>query len=323
MNQSYRMFLLAVEEMNFTKAAARAFVSQQCLSDHVKRLEGKLQSKLFERSPKLKLTVAGELLYQSIKRIDAIEKDVTNRLQELNDGHIGNIRFGINATRAKIFLPNLLDAFHKLYPKVTISVVLDDTVNLSNMLRENKLDFFLGVDCTPSELFQFIPINREPMYLIATAQFLKTWSSKPAPGAALKSGDSINIKDYPNMPLTGNRGISTANSLVFQFLALQHIIPNQIFSISDYDTQISLCGRHMVAAFCSLFTLDLVINYNTGKAPEDSILIVNVEGLNETLRVDMVKSSEMILPQYMNGFIHLAKTQMYNYGEKITNYIAR
>lgn len=39
MNNGFKMFLLAAEELNFSRAAHRAFVTQQCLSDHIKRLE--------------------------------------------------------------------------------------------------------------------------------------------------------------------------------------------------------------------------------------------------------------------------------------------
>lgn len=31
----YEMFLLAAEELNFSRAAERAFVTPQCLSDHI------------------------------------------------------------------------------------------------------------------------------------------------------------------------------------------------------------------------------------------------------------------------------------------------
>ena len=63
MTTNQQMFLYAVEEMNFTRAAERAFVTQQCLSDHIRRLEKNYNVKLFDRTPKLKLTKAGEILY--------------------------------------------------------------------------------------------------------------------------------------------------------------------------------------------------------------------------------------------------------------------
>ena len=58
------MFILAVEEMNFTKAAHRSHVTQQCLSCHIKKLEDHYHTRLFERRPKLRLTTAGKSLYQ-------------------------------------------------------------------------------------------------------------------------------------------------------------------------------------------------------------------------------------------------------------------
>lgn len=69
MTVNQQMFLCAVEEMNFTKAAKRAYVTQQCLSDHIRRLEESYGVKLFHRTPKLALTQAGELLYQALCQI--------------------------------------------------------------------------------------------------------------------------------------------------------------------------------------------------------------------------------------------------------------
>ena len=40
MTNSEKLFLILAEELNFRRAAARAFLSQQGLSDHIRRLEG-------------------------------------------------------------------------------------------------------------------------------------------------------------------------------------------------------------------------------------------------------------------------------------------
>lgn len=39
MTTNQLMFMYAVEEMSFSKAAQKAFVTQQCLSNHIHRLE--------------------------------------------------------------------------------------------------------------------------------------------------------------------------------------------------------------------------------------------------------------------------------------------
>lgn len=60
MTTNQLMFMYAVEEMSFSKAAQKAFVTQQCLSNHIHRLEVSCGVKLFERTPHLQLTEAGK-----------------------------------------------------------------------------------------------------------------------------------------------------------------------------------------------------------------------------------------------------------------------
>ena len=39
MKQSFKIFMTVAEELSIVKAAKRSFVTQQCVSDHIKRLE--------------------------------------------------------------------------------------------------------------------------------------------------------------------------------------------------------------------------------------------------------------------------------------------
>jgi len=320
MKNTYKMFLLAVEEMNFTKAAERAFVTQQCLSSNIKRLEEDTHTQLFERAPKLKLTAAGKALYETVRQMELIEYNLDNQLKEIKDGTVGKLTFGINATRARIFLPSLFDQYQKLYPKVEVAVLLGDTEDFMQLLLEKKLDLFLGVSCRPEKLFEFLPINEEPMYLIATNSFLHKCYTGSSQWQELRNGQTIDIHDFSHMPITGNRGISTASQLVHRFLDAQHIIPTKHFFVSDYDTQISMCGRNLTATFCSMFVVDRIIDYNKFRHDREPLLILKVKGMNETLQVDIVKPKQLYVPAYMEAFIQLVIKQVKNYGEKINAY---
>ncbi|ONI67183.1 LysR family transcriptional regulator [Kribbella sp. ALI-6-A] len=56
-----RYFLVMAEELHFTAAARRLYVSQPALSNQIRRLEAQLGAQLFERSPRgVTLTAAGE-----------------------------------------------------------------------------------------------------------------------------------------------------------------------------------------------------------------------------------------------------------------------
>ena len=52
-------FLVAAEELSFTKAARRLFISQQSLSSHIANMEKELDIALFHRTSPLTLTYAG------------------------------------------------------------------------------------------------------------------------------------------------------------------------------------------------------------------------------------------------------------------------
>ena len=57
--RSLEYFLAAAEELNFTRAAERLFITQQALSSHIKRLEEEYSVTLFQRKPALHLTLEG------------------------------------------------------------------------------------------------------------------------------------------------------------------------------------------------------------------------------------------------------------------------
>ena len=55
-------FLVAAEELNFTRAARKLYISQQSLSNHISNLEKEFDVILFNRTSPLTLTYAGRAL---------------------------------------------------------------------------------------------------------------------------------------------------------------------------------------------------------------------------------------------------------------------
>ena len=105
MNTSQKMFILAAQEMNFSRAAEKAFVTPQCLSDHIKRLEEHYRVQLFVRRPHLQLTPEGQAMLRCFLRIQALEDSMKNELADISGGVRGTIRLGVPATRGAILIP--------------------------------------------------------------------------------------------------------------------------------------------------------------------------------------------------------------------------
>ena len=62
-------FLVAAEELNFTKAAKKLFISQQSLSNHISNMEKEFDVILFNRTTPLTLTYAGQALKAKARRL--------------------------------------------------------------------------------------------------------------------------------------------------------------------------------------------------------------------------------------------------------------
>lgn len=304
MQTSHEMFLLAAEETSFTKAANKAYITQQCLSSHIKRLEDYYGVSLFNRMPKLTLTPAGELLLQSLRQIEVIEKGIKNELINTKEGKQGSLTLGINATRARILLPDVFCDYHEKFPHVRLSVVLDDARQLLPLLLNGKIDMFVGVNCPSHELLARKLLKNERIYMIATSRLLARYGNLPDDGKS-PGGHSIKLGDYPGLPFVGNNSNSTFNQLIERYLSNWNVQLNMIFFISDYETQLQFCARHLAAAFCPEIVLEKVAAFNHGREASEQIQVFCLDDLNDFLKIELVTHAQAHQPLYMREFIAL------------------
>ncbi len=298
MTTNQQMFLYAVEEMNFTRAAERAFVTQQCLSDHIRRLEKTYNVKLFDRAPRLKLTKAGEILYASLMEIQKIENHVEQTISENSRDVSGNISFGLHVERTHLIFPELFSAYHREYPNVKVSLISDQTPRLMSLLENGQLDMMLGLDVPPQEGYAKEKVLDEPAYLFATEKFLKRYIPE------WQSGQTwISPGDLSRIPLSCTSYTCALTRHMGQFLTEQNVVVHYICEIGDYQTQLMLCRRHEVAFFCPesfLIERDFI---ESQKGPEDErVRALRVRGMKSRIRVEMVYSSHHYLPGYAVAF---------------------
>jgi LysR family hydrogen peroxide-inducible transcriptional activator len=103
-----RYFLAVAETGNFTKAAARSFISQPSLSQQILNLEEEFGQKLFHRmGRKAVLTEAGKTLVEGARRIQI---DVDQTLQDLKENAVLGPKVSVGAllTVAPFFFPAVL-----------------------------------------------------------------------------------------------------------------------------------------------------------------------------------------------------------------------
>ena len=79
-----KYFLAVAEELNFTKASEKLFISQPPLSRQIIELEEEIQARLFNRNnKKVELTEAGKYLEKEVKALFQNLERITSKTKKL------------------------------------------------------------------------------------------------------------------------------------------------------------------------------------------------------------------------------------------------
>lgn len=317
MNAAYKMFLYAVEEMNFTKAASRAFVTQQCLSSNIKHLEEELSVILFNRHPKLSLTPAGKILYETVRKMNLLEINMENRLRLIREESSGTVTLGINSSRCRNLIRYFYRPYRELYPDVKVDIVLEDNIVSEMKLLKGELDLFLGVNYKGHECVSTEKVTSDCIVLVTTNRLLHVWYHGEGDFHPLKNGETLDLRQYPGLPIVGNRKASSFYKVCEDFMRRYNIVTSQDLFISDYESQFVLCAQSVVAALCPQSMLGGVRHLGSYDEGADAIIVVYIKDLDEQVDLSIVRPEGVYIPQYLTDFIDIFKEAV-----KAVNYVS-
>src|SRR3954447_21881803 len=114
-----RAFVAVAEELNFTRAAERLFMTQQALSSQIQQLESRVMVKLFERTTRrVTLTEAGEqLLPHAVATLAALDGGV-RVLEAARQAGRATLRVGLSGTAMVPAAGETMRRFARLHPEV-------------------------------------------------------------------------------------------------------------------------------------------------------------------------------------------------------------
>lgn len=139
-----KVFLTVAESLNFSKAAAELFISQPAVTKHIKELESKLNSSLFDRKGnKVYLTKAGKLTYGYLKEIAQQYAELEFELGRMNDTFKGKLRIGASSTIAQYLIPKVIASFHKRYPQIELFLYNGNSYEMEKKLLDNEIEIAL------------------------------------------------------------------------------------------------------------------------------------------------------------------------------------
>ncbi|MXM68591.1 LysR family transcriptional regulator [Streptomyces sp. HUCO-GS316] len=145
-------YLVAVaEEASFTKAAARVFVTQPCVSAQIRRLERELGRDLLDRGGRtVRLTGVGAAVLPHARAVLAAVDGVRDAVENVSGVVQGQVALGSVASSLSLRLPELVADFSERYPAVEISLSEGSTEQLVDAVRAGRIDVaVIGVSSDP------------------------------------------------------------------------------------------------------------------------------------------------------------------------------
>lgn len=135
------VFIAVAENLSFSKAADDLNISQPAVTKHIKELENRFHSSLFERKGnKIYLTHKGKIVYNTYKQIEQQYRQLEFEIGQLNHNVSGHFIIGASSTISQYLIPKAMASFHKRYPKVNIQLINGNSFDMEQGLLDSKID---------------------------------------------------------------------------------------------------------------------------------------------------------------------------------------
>lgn len=165
-----RYFVILAETLNFSRAAAKAGITQSTLSSAIQGLEEEIGTKLLDRSGRsVAMTLAGEAVLPRIRKILGDVDDLPGLAAEVGRPLSNRLRLGIIPSIAPFLLPRALPSLRQAFPELRLTIREGLTRQLLAELRSGELD--TAVIALPYVLdgIEFTAIGEDP-FMLALAQ---------------------------------------------------------------------------------------------------------------------------------------------------------
>lgn len=172
-------FLQVAQSKSFSKAAKELGYSQAAVTIQIRNLEQELGTRLFDRiGRQTVLTRQGTVFYDHAAAIMKTVEGAKAAVAESTEP-TGTITIGVIESICATIFPNLIKEYHKRYPKVSVSIVLDSPSALIDRLEQNTLDlvYLLDQRIYDPKLVKIIELPEDIVFVASTDHPLAKRSS--------------------------------------------------------------------------------------------------------------------------------------------------
>ncbi|HVH99395.1 MAG TPA: LysR family transcriptional regulator [Enhygromyxa sp.] len=178
-----RHFVLIAEIGNFTRAAARAHLTQPALSASIRRLEQHMGARLLDRGRGgAKPTAAGAALLPFARAALAAIEAGERAVAELEGLRAGEVRLAAGATACTYLLPEALARYRKAHPNIRFLLRETTTDEALDALHSGHIDIAIISNADGEPWFT------DELIVVAAPDFERPADLARAPFVALRRG---------------------------------------------------------------------------------------------------------------------------------------
>lgn len=156
-------FLAIVEEGSISAAARKLYISQQALSEQLKKMEAEVGAPLLKRGKNSELTVAGECLYRDGRDLLRIYNNMMEDISDVTTSRKRKITLGVPTFWTPPYLPELLARLYTKHPEYEIAVVKRQHTDIEHNM--SGVDLYLSSLPLNPHLENHIVLDSDPFHV--------------------------------------------------------------------------------------------------------------------------------------------------------------
>jgi LysR family transcriptional regulator, regulator for metE and metH len=166
-----RLVRAVAEEHGLTAASRRLHLTASALSHQLKQVESIVGLPLFRREHKaMRLTAAGEIIFELAARALAAVDDVEDRLGRLRTGVGGMIRLCAHCYTGYHWLPAVMQTFRTRHPEAEVRVVAEATYRSIEALADREVDLVITASDIADPDLRKRPVLHDEIVLVVAPQ---------------------------------------------------------------------------------------------------------------------------------------------------------
>jgi DNA-binding transcriptional LysR family regulator len=166
-----KVFVIAADELSFSRAAERLHLSQSAVSQNIHSLEREFGVELFmRRGRSMQLTEGGQALVPMAQEVVNAIQRMSEVMNGLEGEVAGELLVGCSTTSGKYLLPNLFATFRREYPLVRVAIKVLSRDEVFGRLIDERLALGVVSHKLEHHDLEYAPFFEDRVVLIVPAQ---------------------------------------------------------------------------------------------------------------------------------------------------------